>query len=141
MLDNPQNKLNKQAQQNTEGLNRQTSQPAGLPTQPDGSRLQPNTNPTLQEPSTPSLDNGVDRQEVQPKGFMAQLKDKAIQGAGKKLKAKQSGQAPQHTGPNKSTSSLNSSVGKSPQVPSAQPPNPSFRVPSVPRPQMPKIRK
>lgn len=152
MLDNPQSKLNQQASQNNQGLNQQTSKPAPISTQPDGTRATPDMNPQLANPEAARLKDPSGEQPdlvnpEEPQGFFAQLKGKIKEDAKKRVTAKLSKIGPEQ----KSTDSKAPASQPAPNTPNAsQPtpntptptrPNPNFKAPSVSRPQMPKIPK
>lgn len=148
MLDNPQSKLNQQAQQDTSSLNNQTSQPAPIDSQPDGSRLKPNMKPDLAKPATQTFTNG-EEQVTTPEGgngFWAKLKGKLADGASDRLNAKQGTQPPTTSQPDTKASHPNAPSTTqpkvaSPQLPQSPKPNPSFSAPTIPKAHMPKIPK
>lgn len=152
MLDNPQSKLNQQASQNNQGLNQQTSKPAPISSQPDGTRATPDMNPQLANPEAARLKDPSGEQPdlvnpEEPQGFFAQLKGKIRENSKKRVTAKLSNTGPEQ----KSADSNSNQPPQAPGTPKPQAPTPKTPKPSVPKmsrptpvfktPKMPKMRK
>lgn len=149
MLDNPQSKLNQQAQQDTTKLNTQTSKQAPMPKK-DTSQSKVNTNPQFQQVEQTTLQGTKEQPSStvpeQNDGFWAKLKQKAYDKGGKLLEDKQSKSSPTPPSVKQQAKTQDSPSSPTPTTPdakrpSAKRPNPGFKAPSLPKTHIPKIPK
>ena len=143
MLNNPQDKLNKQVQSNAEGLRKQVNQPKPMASQPG--RLELDTKPQLAKPEQQTLQDQKGNKQIVPEepgqGFGAKLKAKLAQKAKAKLSSMLEKNPEQRQPQTDAPGPQAAQSSPKPQVPKPQIPQSGFKRPSPPKPSIPKMPK
>lgn len=145
MIDNPQNKLNKQAQSNKGQSDSFNSQPPAISSKPSPSKV--NTDPQLQD-QAPSHNLQYKENQTQTadtatqQGFNGKLKSKLANQNSSKLQTTDSAPSPdQRKAQTDTPSHRDTPATPSPKTPKAKSPKPNIPRPSLPSAQLPKIPK